>query len=444
MLGASPAFATGDADLIDLHLRTLGNGSMNGVLEDGAILTVEWDGDVDTSKFDKLSWKVLSAVDDAGEDVSYYADYSYAYYDEDTDDVEYDVTEDPTFYSGGSDAWWTPWAGQETDPDDYNDEDEDTGFVGLVDWDASAASNVFNNYTWYESADTEEYVETPWLFLQTDYYDSESSSKHTFRVQAWVDTDLDGVADTNEVRSQVATLKMYNPYRLTGTVAQGNVPGWFVPELEPTITLDQKLNDYNPYEDEYTTEGFYEDWDDYYLYLQQVDTDGNDSGEYDYWSLDEYDDSDGYGWTIAADGTVSYEDTYDYFDYTNEGSKVNRLWLYNEDLYEDTDGDNAARVSNLVSFGYVADSKVVRTSNTSAKMYAFDILNAGKVEFVHNGKVISSIDMVDPADPRALVTGARPYFVRTVTLVKGRNVLEVRVNGKVIKKHTYALKTGMA
>jgi hypothetical protein len=168
--------------------------------------------------------------------------------------------------------------------------------------------------------------------------------------------------------------------------------------------------------------------------LQQVDSDVNDSGNFNTWNTEDYNQhEDGQGWGIAEDGTVTYSDVT--WDYTNEGSKVNRIWMYSP--------ERETRVSNLASFGYVADSKIVKRSNTTAKMYAFDILNAGKVEFRHNGRVIARIDMVDDADPRALASGNRPYFVRTVNFVRGKNTLEVVVNGKVLKKHTYTLRAGM-
>jgi hypothetical protein len=165
-----------------------------------------------------------------------------------------------------------------------------------------------------------------------------------------------------------------------------------------------------------------------------VDSDGPNQGDFQQWNLVEYNvEENGKGWGIDEEGTVTLSGQT--FDYTNEGSKVNRLWLWSP--------ERETRVSNLASFGYVADSKIVKRSNTTAKMYAFDILNAGKVEFRHNGRVIARIDMVDEADPRALASGNRPYFVRTVNFVRGKNTLEVVVNGKVLKKHTYTLRSGM-
>ena len=448
MLGAAPAFASGDADFIDLHLVAGGNGVTNGLIGDGMHFTLEWDADVDTQDFDKLHYKVLSAVDQSGEDINYDMWYAAAYYEDGEDSVYFEDIWWEDIPGGEDYAYWAPFAGEGTDSNSG-----ENGFVGPYSFDGTSAVHAFNNETFYVDYDDEprdeEYIYSPWIWVGGDdenYYE-DGQTKNTLRVQAFIDSNLNGMADGNELRSAVVTVNLFNEYRLTGKVSQAATPGWFYPEITPSITLNQKLNSWDPYED-YGTDYTIADTEEYYLALQQVTTDGNDSGEYDYWLLDDYRSGYGYdaedwgGWSVAEDGTVSYKPFEDTFSYYNEGSKVNNIWLWNEDLWEDS-GASAARVSNIASFGYVADSKIVKRSNTTAKMYAFDILNAGKVEFRHNGRVIARIDMVDEADPRALASGNRPYFVRTVNFVRGKNTLEVVVNGKVLKKHTYTLRSGM-
>jgi hypothetical protein len=90
MLGTTPAVASGDADFVDLHLVAPGNGVMAGIMEQGFGLVLEWDADVDTSTFDKLTWSVLSVQDEDGNDYEFVAEGSYAYYDDVADDVYYD------------------------------------------------------------------------------------------------------------------------------------------------------------------------------------------------------------------------------------------------------------------------------------------------------------------------------------------------------------------
>jgi hypothetical protein len=450
-----PAQATGDSDFVDLQIKGIGNGVMSALIQDGFTTVLEWDADVDTSSFDKLTWRILSAVDQDGDDVSFDIGASYAYYEDADDDVEYTVLGGEDFF-GGDQNWVTPWALQGTDSQSAGN-----GFVGPYAWDATSAGLIANNTTVYLDY-LDAWIQNPLFRVGTDEWWSVNDVKWTFRIQAFVDQNSNGEADTNETRSAVTSINLYNIYRLTGNVAQGSVPGWFSPELSPTIELDQKLANVS-FDDDWSTEYNLAAMGPVYsLTLQQLESDGNDSDNYDFFDLSCYntfDDADvdedisgcGYGWTIAEDGTASYRDD---FSYDNEGSKVNQVWLSRPAGCFRIAGEPEAgpskcaldytRVSNLATFGYVADSKIVKRSNTTAKMYAFDILNAGKVEFRHNGRVIARIDQVDEADPRALADGNRPYFVRTVNFVRGKNTLEVVVNGKVLKKHTYTLRSGMA
>jgi hypothetical protein len=83
--------------------------------------------------------------------------------------------------------------------------------------------------------------------------------------------------------------------------------------------------------------------------------------------------------------------------------------------------------------------------NTEAKLYAKNIIGAGKVSFRVNGKEIAWIRAVDATDPKLRVvtegpmTGAN-YLVRTVKLQKGKNALEVYIDGERTTRVSYSRK----
>jgi hypothetical protein len=85
------------------------------------------------------------------------------------------------------------------------------------------------------------------------------------------------------------------------------------------------------------------------------------------------------------------------------------------------------------------------TGNLEAKLYAKNIIGAGKVSFRVNGKEIAWIRAVDATDPKLRVvtegpmTGAN-YLVRTVKLQKGKNVLEVYIDGERTTRVSYSRK----
>jgi hypothetical protein len=85
------------------------------------------------------------------------------------------------------------------------------------------------------------------------------------------------------------------------------------------------------------------------------------------------------------------------------------------------------------------------TGNTEAKLYAKNIIGAGKVSFRVNGKEIAWIRAVDATDPKLRVvtegpmTGAN-YLVRTVKLQPGKNVLEVYIDGQRTTRVAYSRK----
>ncbi len=64
------------------------------------------------------------------------------------------------------------------------------------------------------------------------------------------------------------------------------------------------------------------------------------------------------------------------------------------------------------------------------KLYARDLVGAGKVTFYHNGNEVAWIRAVDATDPKLNV--ASDGMVRTRALVSGRNVFEIYVDGERI------------
>jgi hypothetical protein len=63
----------------------------------------------------------------------------------------------------------------------------------------------------------------------------------------------------------------------------------------------------------------------------------------------------------------------------------------------------------------------------TVKLYARDLVGAGKVTFYHNGNEVAWIRAIDATDPKLNVLS--DGMVRTRTLVSGRNVFEIKVNG---------------
>lgn len=79
-----------------------------------------------------------------------------------------------------------------------------------------------------------------------------------------------------------------------------------------------------------------------------------------------------------------------------------------------------------------------RLSDTQAKLYAKDIIGAGKVVFKLNGKEIAWVSAQDESDPKLRLAGGSNYLVRTVNLAPGKNVLEVYINGERVRRTVYS------
>jgi hypothetical protein len=77
-------------------------------------------------------------------------------------------------------------------------------------------------------------------------------------------------------------------------------------------------------------------------------------------------------------------------------------------------------------------------SGDSVKVYAKNIVRQGKVQFMVNGKEIAFVRAVDANDPKLRFANNSYYLVRTVELGKGKNAIEIFVDGKRVKRAAYS------
>ena len=80
---------------------------------------------------------------------------------------------------------------------------------------------------------------------------------------------------------------------------------------------------------------------------------------------------------------------------------------------------------------------VKRISETDAKIWAKNIVGAGKVQFMANGEEFAWIRTVDETNPRLRFANSSYYFVRTVKLEPGKNTLEIYVDGQRVRRVAY-------
>jgi ELWxxDGT repeat protein len=78
-------------------------------------------------------------------------------------------------------------------------------------------------------------------------------------------------------------------------------------------------------------------------------------------------------------------------------------------------------------------------TNGPVKMYAKNIVGAGKVQFMVNGKEVAWVRAVDETDAKLREANGSYYLVRTVDLVEGqKNVLEIYVDGVRSARSAYS------
>ena len=80
-----------------------------------------------------------------------------------------------------------------------------------------------------------------------------------------------------------------------------------------------------------------------------------------------------------------------------------------------------------------------KLTDSKAKIYAKDLVGAGKVQIFFNGKEIAWVRATSETDSKLRTANGAHYLVRTVELIKGRkNVLEVYVDGIRVKRVAYS------
>jgi hypothetical protein len=73
------------------------------------------------------------------------------------------------------------------------------------------------------------------------------------------------------------------------------------------------------------------------------------------------------------------------------------------------------------------------------KIYAKNIVEAGKIQFMFNGKEIAWVNAATETDSKLRTANGAHYLVRTVELIKGqKNILEVYLNGEIIRRAAYS------
>ena len=105
--------------------------------------------------------------------------------------------------------------------------------------------------------------------------------------------------------------------------------------------------------------------------------------------------------------------------------------------------DSKGRVITL-NFPIVVSGEVAARGSTrnlgdgAVKMYGKNIVGAGKVQFMLNGKEIAWVNATSEGNPKLRTANDAYYLVRTVYLIKGqKNILEVHLDGVRIKRAAY-------
>jgi len=98
---------------------------------------------------------------------------------------------------------------------------------------------------------------------------------------------------------------------------------------------------------------------------------------------------------------------------------------------------DAIRVSGSAVVSETSESTArpstkLKEDNT-VKVHVFDVVGAGKVQIMFNGKEIAWVNTTDPNDPKLF----DEYLVRTLELVDGKNVIEIFVDGKRVDRKAY-------
>jgi hypothetical protein len=138
------------------------------------------------------------------------------------------------------------------------------------------------------------------------------------------------------------------------------------------------------------------------------------------------------GFQIGTDPTATDKDgsaKLAYFLGVNDSGTITVTATY------DADGTGTAfaavTVTKTITIGSADVSSWTKNLNDgTVKMYAKNIVGAGKVQFMLNGEEIAWVRATSAADSKLRSANGASYLVRTVDLVEGqKNVLEIYVDG---------------
>ena len=101
---------------------------------------------------------------------------------------------------------------------------------------------------------------------------------------------------------------------------------------------------------------------------------------------------------------------------------------------------NAITVTDALVTSTEVRAWTKRISGTEVKVYAKDLVGAGKVQFMLGGKEFAWVNAVDASYPKLSFANGFSYLVRTVELSAGKNRFEILVDGERVFRATYVPK----
>ena len=101
---------------------------------------------------------------------------------------------------------------------------------------------------------------------------------------------------------------------------------------------------------------------------------------------------------------------------------------------------NAITVTDALVTSTEVRAWTKRISDTEVKVYAKDLVGAGKVQFMLGDKEIAWVRAVDESDSKLRMSDGSGYLVRTVDLLPGKNRFEILVDGERVFRATYVPK----
>jgi hypothetical protein len=76
----------------------------------------------------------------------------------------------------------------------------------------------------------------------------------------------------------------------------------------------------------------------------------------------------------------------------------------------------------------------IKRIGNSVRLFVSEPAGLGKIQFKINGREIAWVRAVEATDPKLRQANGRSYFVRNAALSKGKNAIEIYVDGKRVKR----------